>query len=69
MNMDPHAPPLCGSLPPGGAEPPSGGRAAARLWQRGLVWTAELAGLLATFALYQRPDFLVDLADRLWSCF
>lgn len=39
------------------------------LLQRGLVWTAVLAGLLATFALYQRPDFLVNLADRLWSCF
>lgn len=30
-----------------------------------------LAGLalLGTFALYNRPDFLVNLADQLWSCF
>jgi len=39
------------------------------LWQRSLAWAAALALLLATFALYQRPDFLVDMADRLWSCF
>lgn len=37
--------------------------------QRTLAWTAVLAGLLATFALYQRPDFMIDIADRLWSCF
>jgi len=24
---------------------------------------------LATLALYTRPDFLVQLADQLWSCF
>lgn len=25
--------------------------------------------LLATLALYTRPDFMVHLADQLWSCF
>lgn len=25
--------------------------------------------LLGTLALYNRPDFLVNLADQLWSCF
>ena len=25
--------------------------------------------LLGTLMLYQRPDFLVNLADQLWSCF
>ena len=30
---------------------------------------ALAAALLATFALYHRPDFLVNLADQLWSCF
>jgi len=69
VNLDPHAPPLRGSLPPKGAEPPSGGRAAAHLWQRALVWTGVVAALLATFALYHRPDFLVNLADQIWSCF
>ena len=39
------------------------------LWQRSLAWATALAALLATFALYQRPDFLMDMADRLWSCF
>ncbi len=39
------------------------------LARRALVWAAVLAGLLATFALYQRPAFLIDLADRVWSCF
>lgn len=36
---------------------------------RAAVWAAAMAALLATFALYQRPDFLVNLADRVWSCF
>ena len=34
-----------------------------------LVWTAAILALLGTFALYNRPDFLVNLADQLWSCF
>jgi len=36
---------------------------------RALAWSAALAALLATFALYHRPDFLVSLADQIWSCF
>ncbi|MGE0350498.1 hypothetical protein [Hydrogenophaga sp.] len=36
---------------------------------RTLVWAAVAAGLLATLALYQRPEFLVNLADQIWSCF
>ncbi|WP_297750386.1 hypothetical protein [Hydrogenophaga sp.] len=36
---------------------------------RALAWAAVALGLLATLALYQRPDFLVSLADQLWSCF
>ena len=36
---------------------------------RALVWSAAMLALLATFALYNRPDFLVSLADQLWSCF
>lgn len=34
-----------------------------------LAWAAALALLLAVFALYTRPDFLVTLADQLWACF
>ena len=36
---------------------------------RAMVWAAVAAGLLATLTLYQRPDFLVNLADQIWSCF
>lgn len=39
------------------------------LAMRALAWTAAVAALLATFALYHRPEFLVSLADQLWSCF
>jgi len=28
-----------------------------------------LAALLGVFALYTRPEFLMNLADQLWSCF
>lgn len=63
------APALRGSPPLAGAEPPSGRGGAARLLQRGLAWTAVLAVLLGTFALYLRPSFLMDIADRVWSCF
>ncbi len=30
---------------------------------------ATVAALLGVFALYMRPDFLVTLADQIWSCF
>lgn len=36
---------------------------------RALVWACVLLALLGTFALYNRPDFLVNLANQLWSCF
>lgn len=34
-----------------------------------LAWGVTLVALLAVFALYTRPDFLVTLADQLWACF
>jgi len=40
--------------------------------RRGLrvaAWAAAMAALLAVFALYLRPDFLLTLADQLWGCF
>ena len=40
-----------------------------QLIQRALIWTAVGLALLGTLALYNRPDFLVNLADQLWSCF
>ncbi|HMN93204.1 MAG TPA: hypothetical protein PKC60_08230 [Hydrogenophaga sp.] len=39
------------------------------VWTRGLAWFAVALVLLATLALYQRPDFLIQLADQVWSCF
>ena len=36
---------------------------------KALVWGGVLLALLGTLALYNRPDFLVNLADQLWSCF
>ena len=38
-------------------------------WLRVLVWTVVLAVLLAVFALYTRPDFMLTLADQIWACF
>lgn len=36
---------------------------------KALLWTGVMLALLGTLALYNRPDFLVNLADQLWSCF
>jgi hypothetical protein len=36
---------------------------------RALVFVAVGMALLGTFTLYDRPEFLVRLADQLWSCF
>jgi hypothetical protein len=38
-------------------------------WQPLLGTAVALLASLAVFALYLRPDFLVQLADQLWSCF
>ena len=34
-----------------------------------LAWAAVALALLGTLTLYQQPDFLVKLADQVWSCF
>lgn len=36
---------------------------------KALIWAGVALALLGTLALYNRPDFLVNLADQLWSCF
>ncbi|MDQ7744001.1 hypothetical protein [Hydrogenophaga pseudoflava] len=36
---------------------------------RALAWASVALVLLGTLTLYRRPDFLVNLADQLWSCF
>jgi hypothetical protein len=33
------------------------------------IWAAVLAALLAVFALYTRPDFMLTLANQVWVCF
>lgn len=34
-----------------------------------LVHTGALVVLLIVFSAYTQPDFLVTLADQVWSCF
>lgn len=34
-----------------------------------LLYSAAVCVLLAVFALYSRPDFLVTLANLVWVCF
>ncbi|MEY4979092.1 MAG: hypothetical protein RLZZ352_1362 [Pseudomonadota bacterium] len=36
---------------------------------KALGWLGAAALLLGTLSLYNRPDFLLHLADQLWSCF
>jgi hypothetical protein len=33
------------------------------------LWLAAVAASLAVFALYTRPEFMLTLADQVWSCF
>lgn len=40
-----------------------------RPWQRAVVWLVVLAALMAVFALYTQPDFMLTLADQVWACF
>lgn len=39
------------------------------VWSKAALWAAVGAALLGTLALYHQPDFLLSLADQLWSCF
>lgn len=34
-----------------------------------LAYATVIAALAGVFALYTRPEFLMNLADQLWSCF
>lgn len=36
---------------------------------KALVWSAVALALAGAWSLYTQPNFLVDLADRVWSCF
>jgi hypothetical protein len=37
--------------------------------KRLLLWSLVTLILLGVFFLYTRPDFLVQLANQVWSCF
>ena len=39
------------------------------IFQRLALYGAALAVLLAVFALYLQPDFMVTLAQQIWACF
>lgn len=58
--------PPTASPPDAAPDSPGGGQTD---WRRASVWLVVLLTLLAVFALYRRPDFLLTLADQVWSCF
>ncbi|MES2583798.1 MAG: hypothetical protein V4627_13845 [Pseudomonadota bacterium] len=33
------------------------------------IWGLALAALAGVFALYTRPDFMVQMANQVWACF
>ncbi len=39
------------------------------LWIKLVAWIVVGAVLIGTLSLYNQPDFLLNLADQLWSCF
>jgi hypothetical protein len=34
-----------------------------------LVYAAAMAVLAGVFTLYLQPEFMMNMADQLWSCF
>lgn len=34
-----------------------------------LLWTAMAVVLALVFALYLRPDFVLDVANQIWGCY
>jgi len=36
---------------------------------RMLFYAAAVGALLVVFAMYTQPDFLVTVANQVWSCF
>ncbi len=37
--------------------------------RRLLAWLIAVLALVAVFLMYTRPDFMVQTANQLWSCF
>ena len=40
-----------------------------KTWRKRLIYGVAVLALLAVFALYTRPDFLVTLSNEIWACF
>ena len=40
-----------------------------KLRDKVVLYAGAIAALLAVFALYTRPNFLVTLANQVWACF
>jgi hypothetical protein len=38
-------------------------------WLRALGWAAAIGVCALVFAMYTVPDFMVMVADKVWSCF
>ena len=55
--------------PPAHSAPAPASPPGLRLWQRALLWAGVLGVLLAVFAWYLQPAFMVSLADAVWACF
>ena len=40
-----------------------------KLFWHGVWWAVAAAVLAAVFLLYPQPEFMVQMANQLWSCF
>ncbi len=37
--------------------------------RKAALWSLAIVVSLGVFSLYTRPEFLISLADQMWSCF
>ena len=37
--------------------------------RKAVLWSLAILASLGVFSLYARPEFLITLADQVWSCF
>lgn len=38
-------------------------------WLRRLIWPLLVLVLLGVFAMYTQPEFMMHMANQVWSCF
>ena len=48
---------------------PNTSTSAQRKHRRWMAWALAVVALLAVFALYSQPEFMVMLAAQVWACF